>query len=512
MRECKAKRRSFLFGLVLVLLIASATSAQTVTGTLRGTVSDSTGAVLPGADIVIRNIETGQERNLKTGGEGVYVAPFLPLGRYTVTASNAGFNKVAQENVEVTLNQTTVINFTLNPSSVTEAVVVTSEAAPINTTSAEIKGSLNSQEILDKPTFNQGSFLTLAETFTGFQENPTSGQNNPTASSGSSINFNGTGTRGATFQINGVNNDDSSENQNRQGASLSTIKEFQVITNNFSAEFGRGYGAVVLVQTRSGTNYLHGDAYWYHNDSALNATNNTFVPGARKGVTRRNQFGFTSGFPVFRDRLFGFISLDHIENSGANAYNRDVFTLAERNPANWFLQTQANDTPANRAFIQSVIDRYANAVPNDPAAGPRVFRGQQAFDFPARDYSGRLDWNPREADTFSARWQYTRQRFEAEDVIPGERADQNHKQQNFGLTWTHIFSARTLGEFRYGLGLRTTLVNIAAGNDTPIIRFFNPTPITTQSSIGSAGNFPIQRYQTDNQFVYNFTSHLSTHQ
>ena len=99
MRECKAKRRSFLFGLVLVLLIASATSAQTVTGTLRGTVSDSTGAVLPGADIVIRNIETGQERNLKTGGEGVYVAPFLPLGRYTVTASNAGFNKVAQENV-----------------------------------------------------------------------------------------------------------------------------------------------------------------------------------------------------------------------------------------------------------------------------------------------------------------------------------------------------------------------------------------------------------------------------
>ncbi|HEX5874106.1 MAG TPA: TonB-dependent receptor [Pyrinomonadaceae bacterium] len=512
MFNLKTKRRCFLFGSVLILLFASATSAQTVTGTLRGTVSDSTGAVLPGADIVIRNIETGQERNLKTGSEGVYVAPFLPLGRYTVSASNAGFNKIAQENVEVTLNQTTVINFTLNPSSVTEAVVVSSEAAPINTTSAEIKGSLNAQEILDKPTFNQGSFLTLAETFTGFQENPTSGQNNPTASSGSSINFNGTGTRGATFQINGVNNDDSSENQNRQGASLSTIKEFQVISNNFSSEFGRGYGAVVLVQTKAGTNQLHGDAYWYHNDSALNATNNTFAPGARKGVTRRNQFGFTSGFPVFRDRLFSFISLDHIENSGANAFNRDVFTLAERNPANWFLQTPANDTPANRAFIQGVMDRFANAVPNDPAAGPRVFRGQQAFDFPARDYSGRLDWNPREADTFSARWQYTRQRFEAEDVIPGERADQNHKQQNFGLTWTHIFSPRVLGEFRYGLGLRTTLVNIAAGNDTPIIRFFNPTPITTQSSIGSAGNFPIQRYQTDNQFVYNFTSHLSTHQ
>jgi outer membrane receptor protein involved in Fe transport len=485
--------------------------AQTVTGTLQGTVSDSKGAVIPGAVVVIRNMETGQERNLTTNSEGAYTASFVPLGRYTVTAFSTGFSKVAQENIEVALNQTRVVNFSLSPSSVTEAVVVTSEAAPINTTNAEIKGSLNAQEILEKPTFNQGSFLTLAETFTGFQENPTSGQNNPTASSGSSINFNGTGTRGATFQINGVNNDDSSENQNRQGASLSTIKEFQVITNNFTAEFGRGYGAVVLVQTKSGTNDLHGDVYWYHNDSALNATNNVFAPGLKKGVTRRNQFGFTSGFPLLKNKLFNFMSLDHTENSGANNFNRDVFTVAERNPANWFLQTPANDTPANRAFVKNIIDRFANAVPNDPGAGPRVFRGQQGFDFPARDYSERLDWNPRESDNFNARWHYTRQRFVADDIIPGERADQNHKQQNFGLTWTHLFSATSVGEFRYGLGLRTTLVNIAAGNDTPIIRFFNPSPVTTQSSIGSAGNFPIQRYQTDNQFVYNFTTLFSRH-
>src|SRR5688500_14414433 len=443
--------RQFFTCAVMLLVLPALALAQTVTGTLQGTVSDAKGAVVPGAQVLIRNAETGQERTLQTNGEGAYVASFLPLGRYTVTVSSTGFNKIAQENVEITLNQTRVIDFTLNPSSVTEAVVVTADAAPINTTNAEIKGSLNAQEIIEKPTFNQGNFLTLAETFTGFQENPTSGQNNPTASSGSSINFNGTGTRGATFQINGVNNDDSSENQNRQGVSLSTIKEFQVITNNFTAEFGRGYGAVVLVQTKSGTNSLHGDAYWYHNDSALNATNNVFSPGVKKGVTRRNQFGFTSGFPVFKDRLFSFISLDHTENSGANAYNRDVFTIAERNPANWFLQTPANNTPANRAFVQSIIDRFANAVPNDPAAGPRVFRGQQGFDFPARDYSGRLDWNPRESDNFSARWHYTRQRFVAEDIILGERADQNNKQQNFGLTWTHLFSNATVGEFRYGL-------------------------------------------------------------
>jgi outer membrane receptor protein involved in Fe transport len=495
-----------------VLAVASdAVNAQTVTGTVQGVISDSRGSVIPGAEVVVRNVETSQLRNVKTNADGFYIATFLPLGRYAITVSAQGFTSVTQENIEIALNQTLDVNATLNPTGVTEAVVVTAEAAPINTSNAEIKSSLNTREIMEKPTFNQGSFLSLAETFTGFQENPTSGQNNPTASSGSSINFNGTGTRGATFQINGVNNDDSSENQNRQGASLSTIKEFQVITNNFTAEFGRGYGAVVLVQTKSGTNNLHGDVYWYHNDSALNATNNVFAPGVKKGVTRRNQFGFTSGFPVWKNHLFSFISLDHTENSGANAYNRDVFTLAERNPANWFLQTPANNTPGNRAFIQNIIDRYANAIPNDPAAGPRVFRGQQGFDFPARDYSGRLDWNPKSAHNLTARWHYTRQKFVADDIIPGERADQNHKQQNFGSTWTHLFSPKTVGELRYGLGLRTTLVNIADGNDTPIVRFFNPSPVTTQSSIGSAGNFPIQRYQTDNQFVYNLTTLVRDH-
>src|SRR5215212_7337356 len=506
MFDLKTNRRFFFLSLMFVLLVAPATFGQTVTGTLQGTVSDSKGAVVAGADVVIRNLETGQERNIKTNGDGRYDATFLPLGRYVVTASGTGFSKVAQENIEVTLNQTRVVDFTLNPSGVTEAVIVSADTAPINTTNAEIKGSLNAQEIQDKPTFNQGSFLTLAETFTGFQENPTSGQNNPTASSGSSVNFNGTGTRGATFQINGVNNDDSSENQNRQGASLSTIKEFQVITNNFTAEFGRGYGAVVLVQTKSGTNTLHGDVYWYHNKSAFNATNNVFNPGVLKGKTRRNQFGFTSGFPVFKNRLFGFVSLDHTENSGANNLSRDVFTVAERNPANWFLQT-----PANRAFIKSVIDRFAGVLPNDPASGPRTWRGQQGFDFPARDYSGRFDWNPREADTFFGRWQYTRQRFVADDVIPGERADQNPKQQNVGLTWTHLFSPTVVGELRYGLGLRTTLVNIADGNDTPVIRFTNPAPVGTQTVIGNAGNFPIQRYQTDNQFVYNLTTLFGRH-
>ena len=500
--------RGFLFLAIVctVLLAAPVALAQTVTGTLQGTVTDAKGAVIAGADVVVLNAETGQVRNLKANGEGLYVAAFLPLGRYKVTASHTGFTAVTQENVEITLNQTRVINLTLNPSGVTEAVVITAEAAPINTTNAEIKGSLNSEEILAKPTFNQSNFLTLAETFTGFQENPTSGQNNPTASSGSSINFNGTGTRGATFQINGVNNDDSSENQNRQGASLSTIKEFQVITNNFTAEFGRGYGAVVLVQTISGTNNVHGDVYFYHNSSALNAAANVFTPGIKKPVNRRNQYGFTSGFPIFRNKLFGFISFDQVQNSGAGGFTRDIFLASERNEANWFKQSPANDNPANRAFIRSVLERFPTSLtPNDPRS-IRTFTGQVGFDRPLKDYTGRFDWNPFSSDQITGRWQYTRQVFDNEDIIIGETTKQNNKQQNIGLTWTHLFGARTVGEARYGLGLRTTLVGIKGGNDTPIIRFTG-TPVAA-SIIGNAGQFPINRWQTDHQFVYNLSSLL----
>jgi Carboxypeptidase regulatory-like domain len=519
MFDPKLYRRQFLFltfAFALSLGVLQGASAQTVTGSLQGTVTDSKGAVVPSAEVVVRNMETGQERNLTTNAEGFYRATFLPLGRYSVTASAKGFTAVVQENIEITLNDTRVIDVTLNPSGVTEAVLVTTDTAPINTTNAEIKGSLNSQEILDKPVLNQGNFLTLAETFPGYQENPVSGQNNPTASSGSSINFNGTGTRGATFQINGVNNDDSSENQNRQGVSLATIKEFQVITNNFTAEFGRGYGSVVLVQTLSGTNQIRGSAYWFNQNSRLNATSNVFAPGTVKPVNRRNQFGFTTGFPVLKNHLFGFVSLDHVEDSGGGTLPRDVFLASEHDPANWFNNAStraANDTPANRAFIQSVLDRFKanNILPNDTSRCPRCFRGVQNRNFPLRDYSGRFDWNPSESNTFTGRWQYTRQVLAADDLIVGERADQNNKQQNIGITWTHLFSAETVGEFRYGLGLRTTLVNITAGNDTPVIRFFNPTVVAGGSIIGNAGNFPIQRYQTDNQFVYNLTTLSGNH-
>ena len=498
------RQRCVLLLVAALSLAGSFAQAQTVSGTVEGTVQDSQGGRLPGVSIDLRSTETGQRRSTVTNGQGFFQMPFLPIGRYRVSSDLAGFGRKVNE-IEVRLNSTSVVNFTLTPA-VAEEVVVTADAPRINTTSGTIQSSLTSDQIMEKPTAmnlnNVNQFLSLAETFAGFNENPTSGQNNPTASSGSSINFSGTGTRGATFQINGVNNDDYSENQNRQGVPLATIKEFQVVSNSYSAEFGRGYGAVVLVQTKQGTNAVKGEAYYSRQDNDFNERS-FFAPfPAPKPINARNVFGAVIGGPLMKDKLFAFVSIEHARRSGEGTYTRDIFTAADKALPRL---TRGNDTPANRAFIESVIARFGTLTPNDPLnRSNRTYVDVADFDQPVRDYSGRLDYNVSSRDHVTARFQFSKQLFTNEDIIIGEATQQRNNQKNFGITWTRTFSPRATGELRYGLGVRDTNVEIKGGNTTPIIRFAG-TPVAG-SIIGNAGNFPILRDQLDHQFVYNFTT------
>jgi outer membrane receptor protein involved in Fe transport len=481
------------------LMSPPALEAQTVTGTIQGTVADTSGGVLPGVSVTITQVDTGAQRAVVTNQQGFYSAPFLQIGGYSITAALAGFGTVTRTGIVVNLNDTRVVDFTLDPRA-TQTVTVTANAPAINLTSGETKGTLTAEQIMDKPSLSASSFLSLAETFTGFQDNPTGGQNNPTASSGSSINFSGTGTRGATFQINGVNNDDSSENQNRQGAALSTIQEFQVLKSAYSAEFGRGDGAVVLVQTKSGTNTLHGDVYLYQQDSDWNAKS-FFSASTPKPIRQRSEYGFTIGLPVVRNRLFAFGNIDRTKSDGENNYTRDLI-LASDASGPWL--TRGNDTPQNRAWIQAVLDRFPPALTPNDSRSPRTFAGIAGFNFPDDDYSGRLDWNAARGNSLVGRYQFTKQLRDPKDVVIGEQAIQKNRQQNLGLTWTRIMGSRIVGEGRYGLGIRSTNVDISAGNDTPIIRF-TASPVSG-SIIGNAGNFPIHRDQTDHQFVYNLTA------
>ena len=492
-----------LVAFALVTLVSLPLTAQTVTGTINGTITDRTGGALPGVTVTMRNMETGLERTVVTNEAGFFNAPFLPTGPYVVSAELTGLGSARRENVPVNLNQTTVQDFAIDPQ-VSETITVNADAPRINVSDGEVKQTMRSSEIMSLPQGNQTNFLGLAAAFAGYQEPPpafAASQDNPTLSVGSSVNFNGAGTRGTSFQINGVNNDDSSENQQRQGVALATIKSFQVLSNSFSAEFGRGYGAVVLVQTKSGTNDLAGEIYAYGQDGQWNARNILTASSVARPENYRRQYGMTAGFPIMRDKLFTFINVDEVDNKGEAIATKGLPLPSDFSGPRLSL---GNDTPANRAWQDMILARFPQgAVPNAPQIDARQFQYPQFFDRPQRDYSGRLDYNFTLSNNLTGRYQRSNQEFANGEVIIGEQTFQHNQQSNFGLTWTNTLSSNTVQEFRYGLGLRSTNVDINAGNDTPVVRFGG---ITNGPILGNAGAFPINRDQRDQQLVYNISS------
>ncbi len=498
----------------MLCLASGVVSAQTVTGTIEGRVTDQSGAVIPSAKVTVKNDETGMVRSAAANSEGFYQLRFLPVGEYVVSAETAGFAAVRRP-VTVSLNTTFTVDFQMRPASVATEVTVTEEAPMIETSTGEVKSNIDQKTIEDRP-MSSRNILSLIEMLPGFQTSGSyGGVNNPTLSSGSYVAFNGTGSRSAAFQIDGVNNDDSSEGTNRQNVNISAIKDLQVLTNAYSAEFGRAGGAVVLVQTKGGTNALHGDAYEFLQNEKLNANaffNNSYgvkpdgLPVSPRAPYRRNQFGYTVGGPLIKDKLFFFHSFEQTRLRLYNSYNRFLPPVRTAQVGECRLcldPAQHPNLQEDLRFVQYVLDLYPKVEPNNPTC-PTCYTATNPASWPDQDYSGRLDWIARTGDTFAVRYQYSRQRRISDSIIPSESTRQNNRQQNVGLTQTHMFNASTWGEFRFGLGLRTTLVDIAAGNDTPIIRVSNPTAFSG-GSIGSAGQYPIHRYQTDYQFVYNIS-------
>lgn len=549
--------------MLLLIALSSAAFAQTVTGTLSGTVSDKTGAVIPNVPVVAKNKETGLERSVTTNGEGFYQMPFLPLGSYDVTVQAPGFGKVTKTDVLIELNKTTVSNFALEVSTVGAEVQVTGETPLIETTTGEIKHSLDEQRIEATPLAGR-NFISLVEQIPGFQNAPWIGSsNNPTNSTGSYAAFNGQGSRSATFQIDGVNNDDSSENQNRQNVNISTIKEFQVLTNAYSAEFGRAGGAVILVQTKSGTNDFHGDMYDFIQNDIFNANGffrNRAGTNAATGEqlqprqsVRRHNYGWTIGGPIWfpgkifgpaafdgRDKLFFFISGERVSNKTSGTIGRFTWLPGEAPracnpgelpaPGGPYCVDPATHPNLQRdlEFMRSVFALWdtpelRGVAPNDPNACADIIRSgrpnrcvtlQAPNTFPDSDYTGRLDWKASSSDNINFRYQYSRQIRRSGRIIFGDNFGiNNNRQYNLGLTATHVFSNRQVGEFRYGFGNRATLQDVVDDNAIPTIRFANTlcTAPTCGTVIGTSTNVPINRRQHDHQLVYNHTFTLSRH-
>ena len=292
------------------VLIATVASAQQGTAELRGRVADQQGGILPGASVVARNQETGMYREAVTNPDGTFFIAGLTPGRYELSADLSGFKKYVRRDVLLEVGRTATVDINLQVGALEESVTVTAESQLVDVTSKEVGGNITARELVDLPSINR-NYIGFVGLLPGIIPNIS------TESFGSdSINVNGQDARNNNYTLDGANNNDDVIGQ-RAGTQartpLEAIQEFQVITNQFDAEFGRTTGAVINAVTKQGTNEFHGSAFAYLQDASL-TEKDYFAKrdGLEKPDTKNQQFGGTIGGPIVKDKAHFFFSLERV--------------------------------------------------------------------------------------------------------------------------------------------------------------------------------------------------------
>ena len=291
--------------------LAPSAVAQSVSGTILGTVTDSTGRHrFAGAKVTIVNEGTGLSRVLTADANGEYTAPGLPTGHYTITSEMTGFKTVALSNIELGVDQRVRINIKLEVGAMTESVSVNAETPLIQTSSSELGTTVGSEQIEALP-LNGRNFVSLTRSIPGVLRG-IPGANIDGAGSlawraSASFSANGQRARDNNYMLDGVDNNETWLQTVVIFPSVDALDEFKLQTSTYSAEFGRSLGGVVNLQIKSGTNSLRGSAFEFHRNDAFDA-NNFFNnrAGRAKPEFKQNQFGGTIGGPVFKDKTFFF--------------------------------------------------------------------------------------------------------------------------------------------------------------------------------------------------------------
>jgi len=317
------KSFNFVFVLLLVLVTSAtahaAMQSQATTGTIEGTVTDQTGAVLPGVAVSLKSVETGIVRMVLSDDRGIFRAPLLPVGHYDVSVEFTGFTKFEQTAIALTVGQTLQLNIRLSVAGTTQAVSVTEEVPVVEATRTQVSSTIDDRAVANLPV-NGRNFIDFVLLTPGVTRDVRAGD----------ISF--AGQRGTmnSLVIDGADNNNTFFGQatGRTGSgrapfqfSQDAVKEFQVNSNGYSAEFGRAGGAVINVVTKSGTNDLHGTGFWFYRDKSLNANdviNKVAVPPRGRSPYHFNQFGASAGGPIVKDKAFFFVNYDGQRNTVQN--------------------------------------------------------------------------------------------------------------------------------------------------------------------------------------------------
>ena len=293
-----------------VLLGAAGASAQQGTSEIRGRVLDSQGAVLPGVTVIVRNQDTGMYRETVSNEDGTYFVSGIVPGVYEISAEIQGFKKYTRPDVGLEVGKTTSIDVQLEVGSLQETVTVSAESPIVDITSKQVGGRVTARELVELPSINR-NFVGFVGLLPGIIPSIS------TESFGSdSVTVNGQDPRNNNYMLDGGNNNDDVIGQ-RAGTQARTpieaVQEFQVITNQFDAEFGRTTGAIINAVTKQGTNAFRGSIFGFFQDAELTAKDYFARKNElRKPDTSQQQFGGTIGGPVIRDRAHFFFSLERI--------------------------------------------------------------------------------------------------------------------------------------------------------------------------------------------------------
>src|SRR5262245_60403152 len=284
---------------LLFVLLSPIAFAQT-TGIITGTVTESSGAVVPNARVTVRNIATGETRALETNSDGVYVANSLPIGRYEITATAASFKKIVRSGVELNVAARLAINLMLEVGGVNDTVTITGEAPVVETEKADVSHTVTNRQVTDLAV--NGRTFTLLQQLIPGASRMVGDEGGVGFNSNKGFAINGQRTDYSGLLLDGVENTDmGSQSVMFTSPGMETIGEFKVQTSNYSAEYGTAGGANILVVTRSGSKEFHGAAYEYLRNDALDARN--FFATTRPTL-RYNNFGYRISGPLVIPRLY----------------------------------------------------------------------------------------------------------------------------------------------------------------------------------------------------------------
>ncbi|MEO6924605.1 MAG: TonB-dependent receptor [Bryocella sp.] len=428
--------------LTLVMLAVSGTAvAQLDTGSIQGTVRDTTGAAIPNAKVVVTDEGTQRVFRVTSGATGEFTVPTLPVGTYDVSASFKGFQP--QNIVGVALNASTSrrVDVTLHPGGESTSVTVTANQTQVNTLGASLGTTIDAARIANLP-LNGRDFTDLLALVPG---SVTSGQFGQTSLGGAETSFAGVNILLDGADATRIDTNATSMQLGRGGARISrasvdSIAEFHIMQGNFSAEYGRSIGDVVNVITKSGTNNFHGEVFEFLRNDALDARNYFATPGTKTPL-RLNQFGGNLGGPIVHNKLFFFANYEGVRQSITNTTIYDVLNAAQR----------AKFVAAMQPVIAAIPLGNLGPDPKDPVNFDRY--SANLLDRLREDTgSVRVDWNPSDRNKFYVRYNIGDSMTNTTyGPAVGQTAPTPAVTQFLKLSNTHIFSPTLVNEAGFGI-------------------------------------------------------------